>query len=41
MANNKQTTTKGDNSRRAKPMVPKAGFTKHRSRYDEGGKIKK
>lgn len=26
-------------SRRAKPMVPKAGFTMHRSRYGKGGSI--
>lgn len=26
---------------RAKPMIPKAGFTKHRSKYARGGKFKK
>ena len=26
-------------SRRARPMVPKAGFTMHRSRYGKGGSI--
>lgn len=26
-------------SRRAKPMVPKAGFTMHRSRYGKGGSL--
>lgn len=35
MANSKSSTG------RAKPMVPKAGVTKHRSRYAEGGKLKK
>ena len=28
-----------NSSRRAKPMVPKAGFTMHRSRYGKGGSI--
>lgn len=28
-----------NSSRRAKPMVPKAGFTMHRSRYGQGGSI--
>ena len=28
-----------NSSRRAKPMVPKAGFTIHRSRYGKGGSI--
>ena len=35
MANNKSSTG------RAKPMVPKSGVTKHKSRYAEGGKLKK
>lgn len=26
-------------SRRAKPIVPKAGFTMHRSRYGKGGSL--
>ena len=26
-------------SRRSKPMVPKAGFTMHRSRYGKGGSL--
>lgn len=28
-----------NSSRRAKPMVPKAGFTMHRSRYGKGGSL--
>lgn len=28
-------------NRRPKPFVPKAGFTKRRSRYGKGGKLKK
>lgn len=28
-----------NSSRRAKPMVPKADFTMHRSRYGKGGSI--
>ena len=35
MANSKSSTG------RAKPMVPKSGVTKLRSRYAKGGKLKK
>lgn len=28
-----------NSSRRAKPMVPKAGFTTYRSRYGKGGSV--
>ena len=28
-----------NSSRRAKPMIPKAGFTMHRSRYGKGGSL--
>ena len=32
-------TMSNNSSRRAKPMIPKAGFTMHRSRYGKGGSI--
>lgn len=32
-------TMSNNSSRRAKPMVPKAGFTMHRSRYGKGGSL--
>ena len=28
-----------NSSRRAKPMIPKAGFTTYRSRYGKGGSL--
>lgn len=38
-----RTSTKSNSSStgRAKPMIAKAGFTKHRSRYSNGGSTKK
>lgn len=40
MATNKTTnTTKA--GRRAKPLVPKAGYTTNRRRYPNGGKVTK
>lgn len=30
----------GGSTRRAKPVAAKAGFTKSRRRYDDGGKMK-
>ena len=35
---NKGTTTRSSN--RGRPMVPKIGVTKHRSRYERGGSKK-
>jgi len=40
MATKKSTTTTKSTGR-AKPLVPKAGFTKTRRRYPDGGKVSK
>lgn len=39
ISNSSSKAMSNNSSRRAKPMVPKAGFTMHRSRYGKGGSI--
>lgn len=38
-SNSSSKTMSNNSSRRAKPMIPKAGFTMHRSRYGKGGSL--
>ena len=38
-SNSSSRAMSNNSSRRAKPMVPKAGFTMHRSRYGKGGSL--
>ena len=39
-SNSSSKAMSNNSSRRAKPMIPKAGFTMHRSRYGKGGSLK-
>ena len=38
-SNSSSKAMSNNSSRRAKPMVPKAGFTMHCSRYGKGGSL--
>ena len=38
-SNSSSKAMSNNSNRRAKPLVPKAGFTMHRSRYGKGGSI--
>lgn len=38
-SNSSSKAMSNNSSRRAKPMVPKAGFTTYRSRYGKGGSL--
>lgn len=38
-SNSSSKAMSNNSSRRAKPMVPKAGFTTYRSRYGKGGSV--
>lgn len=38
-SNSSSKAMSNNSSRRSKPLVPKAGFTMHRSRYGKGGSL--